>query len=131
MSEFLGVDAIVFVFAAVDEVQVEGVSQHEGQAGLLAGIGQPVPAEHALGADGEAVAVGFNELEEVLEVVVSDVAVDQFVALAVHDADVHPVGMQIDSAVVFGGRGVILHTCNTSVMVSARHRLLLFRGECW
>jgi hypothetical protein len=35
------------------------------------------------------VAIGFDELEEELEVVVFDVGVDQFLALPVHDADVH------------------------------------------
>jgi hypothetical protein len=78
-------------------------TRHSGEALGLAGIGQPVPAEHALSAHGEAVAIGFDQLEEVGEVVVLDVAVDQFLALAVPDADVHLVRVQINSAVVFGG----------------------------
>jgi hypothetical protein len=86
------------------------VSQHESQALSLAGVGEPVPAEHAFGADGQAVAIGFDELEEELKVVVFDIGVDQFLALPVHDADVHLVGMQIDSTVVFSSGGVILHT---------------------
>ena len=111
LSELLRVDAVVFVFAAVDEVQVEGMSQDESQTLGLAGIGQPVPAEHAFGADREAVAIGLDELEEVVEVVVFDVAVDQFFALAVHDADIHLVSMQIDSAVELSRGGVIFHLC--------------------
>ena len=38
-----------------------------------------------------------------------DVAVEELFALAVHEADVHLVGVEVDSAVVFGGGGVILH----------------------
>ncbi len=110
MGQLLGVDAVILVFAAVDEVEVERVGEDEGQALGLAGVGQPVQAEHAFGADGEVVAVGFDEFEEVGEVVVLDVAVDQFLALAVHDADVHLVGVKVDFAVVFGGGSIILHT---------------------
>jgi len=109
VGEFFGVDAVVLVFAAVDEVQIERMSQDEGQARLLAGVGQPVPAEHAFAAHGEVMLVGLDELEEVGEVVVQDVAVDQFLALAIHDADVHLARMQVDSAVVFGSGGIILH----------------------
>ncbi len=44
-------------------------------------------------ADGQVVAAGFDEFEEAGEVVVLDVVADQFPALAVHDADVHRVGL--------------------------------------
>ena len=127
MGDFFGVDAVIFVFAAMDQVEIEGMSQDEGDAGFLAGVGQPIPAEHAFGTDSEAVAIRLNELEEVLEVIVLDVAVDQLFALAIHDADVHLTSMQIDSAVVFGGGRVILHTCNTSWLMGAmRHPLIMF-----
>ena len=54
-------------------------------------------------------AVGGDALEEELEVVVADIGVDQFLALAVHKADVHLARMQIDSAVELGGGGVVFH----------------------
>jgi hypothetical protein len=111
VREFFRVDAVVLVFAPVDGPDVERVSQDEGELGALAGIGQPVPPEHTFTADGEAVFVWLDELEEVSEVVVFDVSVDQFLALAIHEADVHLACMQIDSAIVFGGRGVIFHSC--------------------
>ena len=81
------------------------------QAGGLAGIGQPVPAERAFATDGQAVPVRLDQLEEELEVVVFDVGVDQYFTLPVHDADVHLARVQIDSAVVFSGGGVIFHSC--------------------
>ena len=89
MGEFFGVDAVVLILAAVDGAEVEGVGEDEGEAGVLAGIGQPIPAEHAFSADGEAVARRGHKFEEVGEVVVLDVAVNQFFALTVHEADVH------------------------------------------
>ena len=51
-----------------------------------------------------------GRIEEVVEVVVQDIGVDQFPALAVHDADVYLTRMQIDSAVVFGRGRVIFHS---------------------
>jgi len=55
------------------------------------------------------VAIRLDELEEVSKVIVPDVGVNQFVAVPIHDADVHLAGMEVDSAVEFGGRGVVLH----------------------
>ena len=54
-------------------------------------------------------AVRLDELEEVSEVMVPDVGVDELLDVPVHDADVHLPGMEINSAVELGGRGVILH----------------------
>jgi hypothetical protein len=56
------------------------------------------------------VLVGFDELEEVFEVVVFDVGVDQLFAFAVHETDVHLARVQVDSAVVLGSGSVIFHT---------------------
>ena len=109
VGEFFGIDAVVFVFAAMNGFDIKGVGQHEGQTGGLAGIGQPIPAEHAFGADGEVVAIRLDELEEEVEIVVSDVGVDEFLAVPIHEADVHLVGVEVDSAVELCGGGVILH----------------------
>ena len=65
VGDLFGVNAVVLVFAAVNGLEVEGVGQDEVQAGGLAGIGQPIPAEHAFGADGQVVAIGRDEFEEV------------------------------------------------------------------
>src|SRR4030095_6191734 len=42
VGEFFGVDAVVLVLAPVNGLEVEGVSQDEGQAGGLTGIGPPI-----------------------------------------------------------------------------------------
>jgi hypothetical protein len=109
VREFLRIDAIVLVFAAVDGAHIEGISENEGDAGSLAGVREPLPAEHAFAADGQVVAIGGDEFEEELEVVVFDVGVNELLALAIHDADVHLPRVEIDSAIVFAGGGVILH----------------------
>ena len=74
-------------------------------------------AEQAFTAHGEAVAIGWDEFEEVREVVVQDVGVDQFLALAIHDADVDLVRMQIDSAIVFGRGSVVFHCRRNSLLM--------------
>jgi hypothetical protein len=109
VSQFLRIDAVVLVFAAVDEMNIERMGQDKGQARALAGIRQPVPAEHAFAAHRQVVLVRLDQLEEIFEVIVQDVGVDQLLALAIHDADVHLPCMQIDSAVVFSGGCIIFH----------------------
>ena len=109
MGDFFGIDTVVLVFAAVNGFEIKGVGQHEVQAGPLAGIGQPVPAEQAFGADGQVVTVRGDELEEELEVIVADVGVDELLTVPIHEADVHLAGMEVDSAVELGGRGVVFH----------------------
>ena len=110
MGDLLGVNAVVLVFAAVNGLEVERVGQDELDAGVGTGIGQPIPAEHALGADGQVVAIGRDEFEEISEVIVFNVGVDELFAVAVQHADIHLAGVQINSAVELGGGGVILHS---------------------
>ena len=54
-------------------------------------------------------AVRVHEFEEEAEVVVADVGMDEDFAGAIHEADVHLAGVEIDSAVEFRGGGIILH----------------------
>ena len=61
-------------------------------------------------------------LREEPEVVVLDVGVDPFLALPIHDADVHLAVMEIDSAIEFGAGGVIVHTL--LVTWCLRHRVI-------
>ena len=68
---------------------IEGMGQDEAQARLLAGIGQPVPAEHAFAAHCQAVLVRLDQLEEEGEVVVFAIGVHELFALPIHDADIH------------------------------------------
>lgn len=89
VSELFRIDSIVFVFAAMDGLEVKGVSEHELESGLLAGIGEPIPAEEAFAADRHVVPPGSDLFEEELEVVVLNIHVQEFVSCPVHHADIH------------------------------------------
>jgi hypothetical protein len=62
-------------------------------------------------------AIRLDEFEEVIEVVVTDVGMEEFFALAVHEADVHLMGVQVDSAVEFRCRSVVFHNCSISWLI--------------
>jgi len=50
--------------AAVNGFHVQGMAEHEGNLLTLAQVGDPVPGEHALDADHQAVAEGRDGLEQ-------------------------------------------------------------------
>jgi hypothetical protein len=60
----MGVNPVVLGLAAVDRLHVEGVAEDEGDGFLGAEVGEPVPAEDALDADDEVVAVGLDGARE-------------------------------------------------------------------
>ena len=130
MGELFGIDAVIFIFAAVDGLEVKNMGQDESEVRLVTGISQPIPAEHAFGADGEVVTVRSDEFEEVVEVVMADVGVKENFALAIHEADIHLAGVQVDSAVELSGGSVVFHSCSNSRW-PARHLInVSSRGEC-
>src|SRR5262245_29999685 len=55
-GQLVGVDRIVLRLAAVDQLEVEGVAEDEVDLLRSAEVGEPVPGEHALTADDQAVA---------------------------------------------------------------------------
>src|SRR5262249_3420329 len=77
---------------------VQGVAEGEGDGFLLAEVGQPVPGEHALDADHEAVAEGGDGAEEGVGPG-RQVAVEDDGAVVVEDADVHGPRVQVDAGV--------------------------------
>ena len=117
VGQLLRVHPVVLVLAPVDVGQIQRVRQHELDPRRGAGIRQPVPVERAFADDRQGVPVRRRQLQEVPEVVAVDVPVDQDLALEVQDAGVHLVRMQVDSAVVFRRRRVILHVCLSSLSV--------------
>src|SRR5262249_37670691 len=60
----LGVLAVALGLVAVDGFHGPGVAEDEGDVVVAAGIGQPVPAVHALAGDQESVAEGGDGAEE-------------------------------------------------------------------
>ena len=89
------------VFLAVDGFHGPGVAEGEGDVGVAAGVGEPVPAVHALAADDEAVAEGLHGSEEGLGGG-GQVAGEAFLAVAVEDEEEEGPGVQIDAGVESG-----------------------------
>ena len=102
VCDLLRVDFVILGLGAVDRFHVQRMSEYEMDPRVRARIAEPVPVEGALTGHGKIVAVRLDQFQEVLEVVVADVAVYQDVSFTVHDADVHTSSMQVDATVEFG-----------------------------
>lgn len=89
MRQFLRIDPVVLVLAAMDGLQIQRMSQHERNSSIGTGIGKPGPVEGAFADHGQLLPIRLGPLEEVAEVVAFDVGVDQLMALLVHHAHVH------------------------------------------
>jgi hypothetical protein len=97
-GDLAGVDAIILGLAAVDGFHVQGVSEHEGDILFDAEIGDPVPGEHALGADDEVVAIGLDGPQQRFRPAGEALVEDGLTGL-VDDAQVHRPGVQVDATV--------------------------------
>jgi len=104
-----GVDPIVLGFAAVNGLHVEGMAEDERDVLPGAEIGEPVPAEDALGGDDQVVAVGLDGLEEEIGIAAQVAVQELLAALVVEDAEVHRSSVQVDAAVVSMTAGVETH----------------------
>jgi hypothetical protein len=89
LGQFCRIKFIVLVLAGMYAAQIQGMCQYESDAGILAGIGEPVPVEGALTADGEVVAVRLYKFKEVTEVIALDVPVDEYITVPVNNAGIH------------------------------------------
>lgn len=86
----------------------EGVAEDELDPLPAAEVGQPVPGEDTLDGDDEALAEGFDGLQERLGCR-ADVLVEEDSALPVENAEVHGPGVQVDAAVGSVGLRVESH----------------------
>ena len=102
------VDAVVLGLGAVDELHVQRVAQREGDGLVLTQIGEPVPGEHALAADDDALAKGSDGLEEDIRIG-GEIFGEDGVAVGVKDVREHASGVQINAAVECVGRVVHMH----------------------
>jgi hypothetical protein len=90
----------------MDGFHAPSVSEDEGDVMVAAGIGEPVPAVHALAGDEEAVAEGGDGAEEVVRAGGEVFGEDDLAVVVEHDDEDGP-GVQIDASVKSGvGRGV-------------------------
>jgi len=71
-------------------------------------IGHPVPGKHALGTDDHIFLVGPNGLQKGIRLGF-DVAMQQCLSLLIENTQVHFVGVQVDSTVMFVLFGVKSH----------------------
>ena len=104
----MGIDFIVFAFAAMDRLHVEGMAQDEGDIFLGAEISKPIPDEHAFDRDDDIFLVGGNGMEEGFWRGFSVAVEDGFAGL-IENTDIHGPSVQIDSTIVFVLFRVELH----------------------
>lgn len=95
ISQFFGVDFVVFDFSTVDGFEVQCMAEHKGNAFAFAPITQPVPVESTFTTDDQRVLFGerFDGLAERFCVASVKVLMQSFVALLVNDAGIHLVGV--------------------------------------
>jgi hypothetical protein len=86
--------------ASVDGLHVEGAAENEGNVLLGAEVGEPVPAEDALDADDEVIAIGRDGPEEALGLRAQVAVHEHLAGLVVEDAQVHGASVKVDPAVV-------------------------------
>jgi len=92
----------------MDGLHEESMPEDEGDALLLAEVGDPVPAEEALDGDDEVLAVRLEGFEQ-LVALAGELAMEEGLAFLVEDAEVETLGVQVDAAVVLVLLGVESH----------------------
>ena len=107
-SDLLGVDLVVLALAAMDGPHIQSVPEDKGDVLFGTEVGQPVPGEHAFRADHQIVPIGGDGFEEGFRLGL-DVAMEQDVSFLAEDAQVHFVGVQVDSTVMLVLLGVQSH----------------------
>jgi hypothetical protein len=113
-GNLLGIDLIVFGFAASDGFHIEGMPQAKGNALLSTQVGQPIPGKHTPDGHDEPLAVRGNGLEKGFRSGFH-VAVPQDFSIVTHDADVHAPSVQINTTVKLVLRGVASHEISSSL----------------
>ena len=100
---------IVLGLAAVDGLHGQRVTEYERELFGLAQIGQPVPVVSGLDAHNEiSSSIGLERLEQILRLRL-EVPMKHNFAIVPHDAHIHPLGVQIDTAVEFVLLGIEVH----------------------
>jgi hypothetical protein len=100
----LGVLAVALGLVAVHGLHGVGVAEDEGDLLVAAGVGEPVPAVHALAGDEEAVAEGGDGTEEGFWRG-RQVAGEARVAVGIEDDEEEVPGVQIDAGIESGVGG--------------------------
>lgn len=104
----MGVDPIVFGFAAVDRFHVQGMAQDKGDPLIGAEIRDPVPGEHAFRRHDNVFPERLYHVEKGFPVGFY-IAVKHNLSRRVQDAQIHFFRMQVDSTGIFVLFGVKCH----------------------
>ena len=97
-TDLFGIDTIVFGFASMDRLHIEGVTEDEGDVLFGTEVGKPVPGEHALDCDDKVISIGFDNAKEPIGPR-RQVPMDQDLSVLVEDTEVQRPGVEIDTAV--------------------------------
>jgi hypothetical protein len=84
------------------------VAEHEGDGVVFAQVGEPVPGEHALGADDQILAEGLHGIKEDVRLG-GQVLLEDGLALVIEDVGEQASGVQIDAGVKSVLIGVAAH----------------------
>jgi hypothetical protein len=93
------------------------MAQDKGDVFILTQISQPVPGEHAFGTNNNIFPVWPDGPEKCFRIC-PDVSVQDSLSILVEDAEIHFVGVQVDSAVKLMLSGVKSHEKASLVEVS-------------
>jgi len=104
----MGVDFIVFAFAPVYGPHVQGMAEDKGNVFLVAEISQPVPGKHAFGTDNNVFPVWLDCSKEDFRIG-PDVSVQDCLPVSIENAQIHFVGVPVDSTIKIVLFGVKSH----------------------
>jgi hypothetical protein len=96
--DFLGIDFVVFRFAAMDGFQVAGMPKDEGNAFLGTEVSQPVPREETFDSDDDIIPIQGNGPEPRVWTGFH-ILVYQHLTGLVQDTDVHRPCVQVDPTI--------------------------------
>jgi hypothetical protein len=87
-TDLVGINPVVFCFAAMYRLHIQGVTEDEGDLVLSTQICEPVPGEHTLDGDDEIISIGFDNPQEPIRPS-RQVPMDQDLPILVEDTEVH------------------------------------------
>ena len=108
MGNLVRVDFIIFGFASVDSLHVEGMAQGESNLVLGTEIGKPIPAEDAFDTDDDVFQERGDKFDQHLLIGI-DIFMKLNISLLIEDANVHFSGVKIDSAIILVLLGIEIH----------------------
>ena len=107
-GNFVGIDFVVFGFAAVDGFHVEGMSENERDFFFFTQIRNPVPGKNAFHRHNDVFPERFNGQQEMAGSGFHIPAQADIIFL-VKDAEIHFAGVQVNAAIEFVLSGIKIH----------------------